>query len=403
MRQLNVAGAHLSRLARCWSRTPPAPLAAELAALSAAGRAPLDLVTANPHEQDLVFPPELLDAAVNAALAATAVYRPDPLGMPAARQAVAAYYRRRGVAVDPARVVLAPGTSQAYFYALRLLADPGQEVLVSSPGYPLFDDLCAVADVGLRQYHLAHEDGRWRPDVDEIAFQCTSRTRAVMVVSPHNPTGAMFSAADYAALADLCRRRGLALVVDEVFCECLDPEAGPFVRPDPAAFPLLLTLGGVSKMLSLPGWKLGWMTVDGDADRVVPFLRAVEHLSDTFLPMPDLSQAMLPALLEAGEASVIAELAAAYDRRRRAALTALGEAGFAADRCPAGVYLCVGLPGAVRPGRDDEAFARRALHEAGVHVHPGYYYSLPAHWVMTCVAREPLLREGIERLRRFRV
>jgi aspartate/methionine/tyrosine aminotransferase len=441
-----------SRLTGLWSSAAPAPLAAAAEALRAAGRPPLDLIAANPHDHGLVFPAERLRAIVDRALAASAVarYEPDPLGAPDARRAVAEFYRRRGWPddpLDPARIVLAPGTSQAYFYALRLLTDPGDEVLVASPGYPLLDDLCAVAGVGLRRYHLKCDAGQWRPDVAEIDFQCTPRTRAVMVVSPHNPTGCMFTAADYAALGEVCRQRGLALVVDEVFSECLAPITGsppassssiasmpsmppspdlavppPLPRPNPADFPLVLILNGVSKMLSLPGWKLAWMAVGGDPARVAPFMNALERLSDTFLPVPDLQQAMLPDLLAAGDGvdgeagacggrvideigmiGVIGDLAAAYARRRSAALEALTHAGFRPDACPAGVYLCPRLPERVGSPADasipaDEAFALDALDHAGVLIHPGHYYGLPNHWVMTCVAGEGTLEAAIGRI-----
>jgi aspartate/methionine/tyrosine aminotransferase len=409
-----------SRLALDWGRAEPAPLAAEAEALRRAGRPPLDLVTAIPHEHGLVFPPGRLAAIVAEAAGRVGVYRPDPRGLVAAREAIAGYYARHGRAISPDRIVLTPGTSVAYFYALRLLVNPGQETLIPSPGYPLFDDLCAVAGAGMRQYYLACRDGAWRLDLEDIEFQVTPRSRVLMLVSPHNPTGAMVTAADYAALGAICRRHGLALVVDEVFCECLAPEAGPFARPRAEDFPLLITLNGFSKMLSLPGWKVGWMTVEGDAERVGPLLEALERMADAFLPVPDLQQAMIAPLLAAGQdEGVIAGLAAAYAERRRVALAALAEAGLEADACPAGVYLCGRLPGGggadapwgghvsdsrpdrdskPRVGLDDMAFAMAALRQAGVLVHPGAYYRLPGHWVMTCVAAPPLLREGIARL-----
>ncbi len=315
-------------------------------------------------------------------------YAPDPLGQRTARNAVCEFYQRRGAATDPAHILLTPGTSVAYLYALRLLADRGDEILVPSPGYPLFDDIAAICGVGLRRYHLAARPEGWRPDLDEIAFQCTERTRAVMVISPHNPTGTVWGDDDLAGLAALCRERDLAVVFDEVFSEFLTP---PLARlPRPVEFPLCVTLNGFSKMFALPGWKIGWMKVEGDAAWRDSFLRALAHIADTLLPVGELQQAMIPALMAAGDPAVSGALSETLSARRQIALDALD----APPPTPeGGVSLCCPLP----EGVDDEAFAIRLLEEHGVAVHPGHFYDLPRHAVMTCIAEPSLLRAGIAR------
>jgi alanine-synthesizing transaminase len=179
-----------------------------------------------------------------------------------------------------------------------------------------------------------------------------------------------------------------------VFSEFLDPSISALPRPRPGDFPLTIILNGFSKMFSLPGWKVGWMAMDGDSEPLGGFLRALEFLSDTFLPVPEFTQAVIPGILQAGDPVVSGALAREYSARSRLALEAL--------RCPVyapdgGVYLCGRLP----EGRDEEEFCVRALRENRVFVHPGYYYNLPpGHVVFTCVSCPERLREGIERLNR---
>jgi len=384
-----------SPLARGWIDTPPNRVAVALDQARRGHREFIDLINATPQENGLVFPYAVLREIVHRALADPAVqsYQPDPRGHRPAREAVAAFYHRRAAPADPDRILLTPGTSQAYFYALRLLTEPGDDILIPSPGYPLFDDLSALCGVRIRKYHLAEHSGSWRPDVEEIAFQCTPRTRAIMVVSPHNPTGAVFSADDFDALATLCRRRSLAVVFDEVFSEFLAPPLDLLPRPAPEAFPLVVTLNGFSKMFALPGWKVGWMKADGDPATVDRMFKALEFLSDVFLPLSDLTQAMIPDLLARGDPEVCGALAREYSERRNLALQT---ARFPLRSPQGGVYLCARLPETVC---DDETFVLRALADSGVFVHPGYYYDLPqGHFVFTCVSLPERLDAGIERL-----
>ncbi len=383
----------LSPLARAWTETPANPLAAALDRFRAEGRPYLDLITANPQENGLRFSDSILAGALDRALEApnVRVYQPDPLGQRPAREAIAAWYERRGHLANPGRVLLTPGTGLAYFYAFRLLVQPGGEILVPRPGYPLFDDIAATAGVRLRYYHLHREGDRWRPDLDDLAFQCTPATRLVIVVSPHNPAGTVLSEMELEGLGRLCHERGLSVVFDEVFSEFLAPPLTHLPRPQPGQFPLVLTLNGFSKMFSLPGWKAGWIKVDGTANNLGAFLRSLEFLSDTFLPVPEPVQALIPALLEAGEPESRA-LAREYNRRRQLALETLR---FPADHPEGGVYLCCRLPEPL----EEEAFCIHALQEHGVLVHPGYYYHLPPGYVvLTCVAEPGRLREGIARL-----
>src|SRR5262249_33999660 len=159
------------------------------------------------------------------------------------------------------------------------------EILVPSPCYPLFDSIAKLSGIQLHPYHL-RERSRWEIDFEHLESAITSRTRAIILISPHNPTGAVASEEEVQKLADLATRRNLALIADEVFSPFLFGLKGlpsnrgqPPVRglPRPAAqkAPLVLTLNGISKMLALPGVKIGWMAVTGEPTLVAKTMRAL--------------------------------------------------------------------------------------------------------------------------------
>jgi aspartate/methionine/tyrosine aminotransferase len=389
-----MAFAFHSPLAESWSAAAENPLAAALAELRSAGHDVIDLVSANPHEHGLRFPDDVLADIVGRTLQESPsvhVYSPDSLGQHEAREAVADFYRRRGEPADPARIVLTPGTSMAYFYALRLLTRAGDDVLAPKPGYPLFDNLCELCGLRLRHYHLRESAEGWRPDPEEIAWQCTPRTRVLMLVSPHNPTGMVLRPEELEAIAAVARRKNLAVIFDEVFSEFLQHPGQALPRPRAEQFPLVLTLNGFSKMFSLPGWKFGWMKIDGDDAAVRPLLAALEQMSDTFLPVNELVQATAPTLFDAGR-EVSERLSREYAERRALAHQLSPRAAHLPE---SGVYLALKLP----PSDESELNAvLRLLRDHHVHAHPGFYYDLPGHLVITCVPRPELIREGMRRI-----
>jgi aspartate/methionine/tyrosine aminotransferase len=381
----------LGRLAVDWSSAEPTPLTE---ALAAAGPRVVDLVTANPQLHGFAFPPATLAEVTGAAVARSLVYTPDPRGAVAARCAIADYHNRRGQPTDPGQLLLFPGTSLAYLTFFRLLAGAGAEILVPTPGYPLFDDLATAAGIRLRQYYLSRtEGGNWVPSAPDIDFQVTPHTRAIVVVSPHNPLGTVWSAADWEALGAIARRHRLAVLIDEVFCETA---ATPVPRPAHGVLPLAITLNGFSKMLSLPGHKVAWARIEADAahsDHAARLITAAERLLDALLPVAELQQAMVPGLLAAADPVLLDSFRDEWQRRHDAADEAL-LAGGRSPRPAAGIYRCIALRGAV----DAEGVALEILHELGLHVHPGDYYRLPGQLVVTVAQRGEVLRRELARL-----
>jgi alanine-synthesizing transaminase len=351
------------------------------------GRALLDLTVSNPtacgfrYDAEAVLGPLRNEGALG--------YDPDPRGMRSAREAVERYYADHRAAVDPDAVVLTTSTSEAYSYLFRLLCDPGDEVLVAQPSYPLFDFLADLDDVRLRPYPLFYDFGWWI-DFAELERRIGPKTRAVLVVHPNNPTGHWTHRAERERLEAICARHGLALIVDEVFLDyplAGEPAAESFaVGPHPA---LTFVLSGMSKIAALPQMKVAWLAAFGPEELRRVALGRLEVIADTFLSMGTPAQLALPAWLEA-RGAMQAQIAA----RTAGNLAALRQAdGIELLRVEAGWAAVLLL-------RGWEAAAGRLLAECGVVVHPGEFYGLADSRMVVVSLLTPLavFGEALERL-----
>jgi aspartate/methionine/tyrosine aminotransferase len=356
-------------------------------AQQAAGTAYLDLTSSNPTAQGLIFPPSILAQAAAAYWAARR-YRPDPRGLPAAREAVCAMYAQRTppLHLDVDDIFLTASTSEAYSLLFALLADPGDNLLMPNVTYPLFEYLAALRGVELRTYTLDEERG-WAINGRSLRTAADERTRAVLLISPHNPTGAVITQPH--ATLDLL---GLPLICDEVFA----PFAlgVPHVPPIAALHPQLpvFTLDGISKRFALPDLKLGWIALNAPA---CAWADRLELLNDTLLGANGLSQSMLPTLFAQGEPFV----AAMVDRVRQQITWAQQVfADHPRIECsmPAGGYY---LFLRIRGDTDEEQLVLDLLAQ-GVLVHPGYFYgSVPGTHLMISALTEPTtFQAGVLRL-----
>lgn len=332
------------------------------------GKAPLlDLTESNPTHAGFLAPPELLGLLGNEA---AAHYSPDPRGLRPAREVVCADYAARGVAIDPDHIVLTASSSESYSLLFKLLANPGDEVLVPTPSYPLFEFLAHLDGLVVRTYPL-HFDHEWHLSVDSLEALLTDRTRAVVVVHPNNPTGSYLKRAEASALSSLCAARGLAIISDEVFADFALKEASgdrhpSFALDSPA---LSFALGGLSKSCALPQMKLGWIAVSGPTALRAEALERLEFITDTYLSVATPVQLALPGILamkDALQAPIKARLARNLDALKASValhpeLSLLPiEGGWSAlIQCPA--------------NRSDEERALLAL-EAGVVTHPGHFF-----------------------------
>jgi alanine-synthesizing transaminase len=371
---------------------PKNPLYSLRDELTSAGCSVTDLVSGNVTEQGLGFPQPLLEEILVHASRRCRAYHPDPFGQAAARRAISGYYRDRDVALPPEHLLLTPGTSISYWYCFRLLADEGEEILCPRPTYPLFDYIAELSGVRMICYPL-EESRSWAIDFDRLEHRISNATRAVILISPHNPTGHTASPEEIARLADVARRHGLAVIADEVFSEfLLSRDSLP--RPAGSEAPLVFTLNGFSKMYALPGVKLGWIGVSGESALVVEAMRALELISDTFLPVSEIIQAAAPAIFQEG-----VPFLETYTREIRSRWLATDHClrqfpSFSYEPPGGGFYLTLRLDGI-----DEERAAERVLSEHRLLVHPGYFYDMnPDHLVFSFIHPPEKTREHLPRL-----
>jgi aspartate/methionine/tyrosine aminotransferase len=354
------------------SRLPPslAANAISRAVDAARARGPLlDLTESNPTIVGLDYPRDTILSALADARALT--YEPTPRGLALARAAIADYYaRRHAVAVDPERLTLTASTSEAYAWMFKLLCDPGDDVLVPRPSYPLFDMLAGLESVRPVAYALHYHHG-WFLDVAEVERALTPRTRAILVVNPNNPAGWFLKREEYARLDALAAARGLALVSDEVFADyAFAPDATRVTTLAGDGAALAFSLSGLSKLVGLPQLKLGWIHVSGPPALRVAANERLEHIADTYLsvaaPVQHAAPRLLPLIDDLGRQIlnrvVDNRQALAQGLVRSAAQLLEGEGGWSA---------IVRLPAT----RSDEEWVL-ALLERGVLVHPGFFFDL---------------------------
>jgi hypothetical protein len=352
------------------SRLPSAlvanALSVAVAQRRAHGPAFADLTESNPTAC-FAYPADLLTGLADPA---ALVYEPRALGLESARVAVAADYARRAVAVAADRIALTASSSESYSFLFKLLCDPGDNVLVPVPSYPLFEHLAALDAVEIRPYPLEFH-GRWTLEPSSVERAIDARTRAVLVVSPNNPTGSRLRRVELRALEAICSTRDLALVGDEVFADysLVDvPDAATSVLEAQSC--LAVSLGGLSKSTGLPQLKLGWMAFGGPDARVADALERVEVVGDAYLSVSSAVQVAAPALLERGQA-IRAEIA----QRIRLNDAELRRAAAEYPACralpvEAGWSAVVQVPAL----EDDERTALALLERADVLVHPGYFF-----------------------------
>jgi aspartate/methionine/tyrosine aminotransferase len=357
-----------------------------------AGRELIDLTQTNPTAVGIAYPESLLASLADQAAAR---YDPQPLGARDAREAIARDYHRRGIRVDPERVVLTASTSEAYSILFKLLCNPsGDSVMVPVPSYPLFDHLTALDGVRAAPYRLEYH-GRWSVDFETLDERWDDGVRAVLAVSPNNPTGSTLTAAEAAALSDRCVAGNTALIVDEVFADYpLSGAATP--APQYSASALTFRLGGLSKSVGLPQVKLGWMTVDGPDALVHDALQRLELICDTYLSVSTPVQAAAARLLADG--AVVRNRILDRVRTNDAALRAL------ASRFPSiePLHTDAGWSAVLRvpATRSEEALVMELLERDGVLVHPGFFFDFAheAFLVLSLLPDPALFAEGVRRL-----
>jgi len=374
-----------------WNLTPNR-LSEALAAHRAAGKPLLDLTVSNPTESGFEYDGvAILDALRNPAALS---YEPNPKGLESARRAVAGYYADRGENVSAEDIFLTTSTSEAYSYVFRTLCDPGDELLIPSPSYPLFDFLADIQDVNLVRYPLLYDHG-WQIDFHALEKAITPRTRGIIVVNPNNPTGHFVKRAEIMKLNSICSAREMAIIADEVFLDfALEGER-------PASFAAnrgapTFTVSGLSKICGLPQMKAAWLIASGPQEWKRETLARLEVIADTYLSVNAPVQLAIPKFLElrhAFQKQVIERVRRNLGELDRQLATQRSVSRLKVE----GGWCAVLRVPATRSGED---LAIDLLSTHGVSVHPGHFYDFPSdgYVVLSLLTPNEIFGEGTERL-----
>jgi alanine-synthesizing transaminase len=373
----------------------PNRLAEAVRRARAGGRELIDLTVTNPTRCGFDYPDDILAPLADPA---GRDYAASPFGLAAAREAVAADYARRGLRVDPAHIVLTSSTSEAYSLLFKLLCEPaGSATLVPAPSYPLFDHLTRLDGALAVPYRLEYH-GRWCVDGESLdEGLAVPGVRAVLAVSPNNPTGSALATHELEALLARCERAGAALILDEVFADY--PLTDRPIDPLPHvadATALTFRLGGLSKSAGLPQVKLGWLAAAGPGDRLSEALDRLELICDTYLSVSTPVQLAAAGLMASGAA--VRDQIAARIRANYAALQDLTARWPAVETLPAdgGWSAVLRVPAT----RSEEDIVLDLLEHRAVVVHPGFFFDFPneAYLVVSLLPPPATFREGVERV-----
>ncbi len=381
-----------------WNLTPNRLSLAYQEALRS-GKKILDLTISNPTRAGIRYDEEAILDALNNPKALD--YDPQPKGLHSAREAVAEYYScgsdilvRQGgkTTVDPKSLILTTSTSEGYSFVFRLLCNPGDEILVPKPSYPLFDFLADLEDVRLAPYSLIYDHG-WQIDFHSLQQAITDRSRAIVLVHPNNPTGSYVSAREREQLNEICSKHRLALLVDEVFLDyAYEKQAKSTFATNGSA--LTFTLSGLSKISALPQMKLAWIVVSGP--HASEAMQRLEVIADTYLSPSTPIQLAASVLLEQRKT-----MQPQLMRRARTNLSELDQQLTGQKTCSCleiqgGWYAILRVP----VTRTDEDLAIELLRSCSVFVHPGHFYDFQGdgYVVVSLITQEDQFRQGVSML-----
>ena len=367
-------------------------LSEALARHRAGGKRLFDLTASNPTECGFEYDSEAILAALRNPAALR--YEPNPKGLEVARLGVTEYYSARGTMVSAADIVLTTSTSEAYSFVFRLLCNPGDELLIPAPSYPLFGFLADIQDVKLVRYPLVYDHG-WQIDLHSLQQAITARTRGVIVVNPNNPTGHFVKERELAKLNELCAAHGLALIADEVFLDFAMGDAKTVTFAGNAGT-LTFAMSGLSKIAGLPQMKMAWVIASGPEGLRRRALERLEVIADTYLSPNAPVQLATPAFL--GQRHGFQRQLMARVRKNLAELDGQLVLQKSCGRLEVegGWYAVLRVPAT----GSDEELAIELLTKQDVYVHPGHFFDFSGdgYLVVSLIAREEEFAEGMRRL-----
>ncbi len=360
------------------------------------GETIIDLTESNPTKCEFSYPFREIISALNTPSIAS--YQPEPFGLLSARKAIAEYYAEQGNAIKPEQIILTSSTSEAYSFLFKLLCNFGDEVVFPQPSYPLFEYLCRLNDITLRNYRLDY-DGEWHIDFESLQKQFTEKTRAIVLVHPNNPTGSYLKQNEFDRVCSLADKNSFSIITDEVF--------GPYyILPSihrahilNSQSPVLsFSLNGISKLLGLPQLKLSWIVAHGSSLHTTEALKRLEIISDTFLSVNTPVQLALPKLLY-DFSDIGNQIRTRIQTNYRLLQNIFMGSTISVFRVEGGWYAILQLP----RKNNDEDWAEQILIKKNIIVQPGHFYDFERESciIVSLLTISKIFKGSLEEIRKF--
>ncbi len=352
----------------------------------------IDLTESNPTHCDFQYPEkEILNFLYKKE---NLFYEPFPKGILTARESVAKYYSGYGISAEVENIFLTASTSEAYSFLFRLLCEPNEEILVPKPGYPLFEFLADINDVTIKNYSLIYHSG-WNIDFDSVKKNISSKTKAIVVVNPNNPTGSFIHKDEFAELIKICKENEIAIISDEVFSEYVfnyNPNQVKFLAETNEI--LVFSLNGISKMAGLPQMKLGWIYANGPDELLKTAVSKLEIIADTYLSVNTPVQNALPEILQIHK-KISKQILSRIIENRSYLLNKLCNTACNCLDSEGGWYAIVRIP----KTKTDEKWAIEILENENVFLHPGYFFNFDSddNLVISLISQKEIFKEGIDK------
>jgi alanine-synthesizing transaminase len=360
------------------------------------GETIFDLTESNPTRIGLDYNSEEILAALSQPQ--SMIYEPDPRGLFQARKAIAGYYQDRGEHVESDTIFLTASTSEAYSILFKLLGNPGDEILIPRPGYPLLSYLACFEGLLALSYPLRYDDQKgWSIDMDVLQALINPKTKAIVIVNPNNPTGSYVNQQELAELDAACREHDMALIVDEVFSDFNATDTPGRVRTVMnRSTALTFVLNGLSKMVGLPQVKLGWIVVNGTPDLSKAALMRLEMMLDFYLSSATPVQHAAKKLLYQRRV-IQRQMFSRIDSNNRFLEEQLAKtSNIRALIREGGWYAVIEISDEI----PDEDRVLQLLDQDNTLVHPGYFYEFDREGflVVSLLTPAAIFRNGITKL-----
>jgi alanine-synthesizing transaminase len=376
-----------------WDLTPN-PLSRLLDEKRHEGVTIINLTESNPTACGFEYPKkEILEAFSSEKIME---YHPHPKGVLACREIIADYYKSLNIPANPENIFLTASSSEAYAWIFRLLANPGDRILVPSPSYPLFDFLAQLNDIEIEYYPLEYDE-TWKIDFGTLSNKISPKTKAILLVHPNNPTGSYVSEEERVKLNQIASRNNLALVSDEVFFDYVfDHGQSSFSSFAGNKEVLTFALNGISKMLALPQMKLGWMVVDGPESLRKAAVEKMEIIADTYLSVNTPIQTAFPEIMKL-KTGIQKQILARLNQNKKTLFEIIqNHPSCEYLKSEGGWYALLKVPKI----RTDDEWTLTFLKHDDVLIHPGHFYNFDqeGYLVISLLGKNDDLDSGLNKI-----